>query len=290
MNDIEVILLVVNPISGNSNKKEFIQIIEKKLKKNVQLRLFYTSGNGDQEKLSKEIEQYSPDRILVLGGDGTIKLTAEALGEKSIGLGIIPAGSANGLANDLGLPFDSEDAVNIALGQKTKEIDAIRINGELCLHISDFGVNAELIKNYEESNFRGKLGYLFQSIPTLFNSKMPYRFKIETQGKSKEYRAIMLAFANSRKYGTGAVVNPQGKINDGKFEILIFKRFNFFDILKTLRHEMEVSPDFIEQFSTTKARVTADIPVDFQIDGEYCEKLKKVEAEIIPKKLRIFVN
>ncbi|HET8838431.1 MAG TPA: YegS/Rv2252/BmrU family lipid kinase [Flavobacteriaceae bacterium] len=290
MNDAEVILLVVNPVSGNSNKKEFIQIIEKKLRKNSQLHSFYTSGNGDQEKLSKEIERYRPDRILVLGGDGTIKLTAEALGEKSIGLGIIPAGSANGLANDLGLPFDSEDAVTVALGQKTREIDAIRINGELCLHISDFGVNAELIKNYEESNLRGKLGYLFHSISTLYNSEMPYRFKIETEGKSKEYKAIMLAFANSRKYGTGAVVNPHGKIDDGKFEILIFKRFNFFEILKTLRHETEVSSDFIEHISTTKATVTADVPVNFQIDGEYCDKLKKVEAEIIPKKLCIFVN
>ncbi len=290
MNQLQTILLVVNPISGNSDKTVFIDLIKSKLPKGSNLHIFRTSGKEDKEKLAQKIEKYAPERILILGGDGTIKMTVETLGENSIPLGILPAGSANGLANDLELPFDAKNAVATALSNKIKEIDAIKTNDQLCLHISDFGVNAELIRNYEESNFRGKLGYAFNSISTLYNSEMPYDFKIETDGKTKECKAIMLAFANSRKYGTGAVVNPKGKIDDGKFEILIFKRFDILEILKTLRQETEMSPDFVESISTTKATVTAHFPIDFQIDGEYCNKLKKVEAEIIPKKLRVFVK
>ena len=289
MNRPETILLVVNPISGNLNKKPLVGLLQSKLPKSTVLNLFQTSGKNDRKKLSEEIEKNSPNRILVLGGDGTIKLAAEALGEKNTPLGIIPAGSANGLANDLELPFPAEDAIEIALGQKTREIDAIRINDQLCLHISDFGVNAELVKNYAESSLRGKLGYVLNSISTLYNSGMPYYFKIETDQGTKTCEAIMLAFANSRKYGTGAVVNPKGEIDDGKFEILIFKRFNILEILKTLRKETEMSADFVERISTTQAKVSTKFPIDFQIDGEYCDKLKNVEAEIISKKLRIAV-
>lgn len=284
------ILLVVNPISGDSDKKIIVEKVKEALSEGTKLEIYRTSGKTDKKRIKEIIEELQPDRLLVAGGDGTVKMIAEALGEHKITIGIIPAGSANGLANDLELPMEMGRAIQVALGNKSREVDAIYLNNQLGLHISDFGLNAELIKHYEESNFRGKIGYAFNSISTLYNSNMPYKFQIKANGKTSMHRAIMVAIANSRKFGTGALVNPKGKIDDGKFEVLIFKKFDILEILKTLQGELEMSNDFVETIVTTKAVITTPFPIDFQIDGEYCDALKKVTAEIIPQRLWVAVS
>ncbi len=71
-----------------------------------------------------------PIRILIIGGDGTIKFVAEALENEDVIFGIIPAGSANGLAVDLGLPESIEDNLTIAFNSHFIEIDMIAINGK----------------------------------------------------------------------------------------------------------------------------------------------------------------
>lgn len=288
MGDIKNALLVVNPISGAKDKTDLINEIQENLnKKNCALTIFETTGEKDVFNLSSKIEKLRPERILVAGGDGTIKVVAESLQGKQIPLGIIPAGSANGLAVNLDLPGSIHEQVEIAMGKRSMEMDIVVIDNEYCLHMSDFGLNAELIKKYEHSKIRGKLGYLLQSIPTLVQSEYPFKFKIEANGKEIERQGILLAIANANSYGTGATVNPDGKLNDGKFEILIFKNFDFLEILKTLRNEVNLDPDFVETISTSKAKMSCKSPVAFQVDGEYIGKRKAVEAHILPKRIRI---
>ncbi|HET8810838.1 MAG TPA: diacylglycerol kinase family protein [Flavobacteriaceae bacterium] len=288
MNRLENILLILNPIAGNTDKKTLLNKLGNRLSADGKiLEIHKTTGENDQLKIEKAIKKNQPDRILVAGGDGTIKLVAGALHEKKIPIGILPVGSANGLASDLDLPVEPDEFIKIALGKKIREIDAIQINDQLCLHMGDFGLNAELIKNYEAGNLRGKLGYAMNSISTLYNSEMPYLFTIEANGKKTSCEGIMLGIANSRKYGTGALVNPMGKIDDGKFELLIFKKFDIFEILKTLRGDVEMSPGFVESISTDRANITTLLPIDFQIDGEYCGTKKEITAKILPKKLHI---
>jgi diacylglycerol kinase family enzyme len=83
-----------------------------------------------------------------MGGDGTIKLVAQLIHNK-IPIGILPAGSSNGLATDLDLPIDINRALEIAIGNNIKCIDTLNINDQMGLHISDMGMNAELIKGYK---------------------------------------------------------------------------------------------------------------------------------------------
>ena len=124
-----------------------------------------------------------PERVLVIGGDGTIKLLAGVLKETSIPIGLFPAGSANGLAEKLDLPLDLKELAEVAMGNNFLELDCIEVNEEVCLHISDIGLNAELVKNYEEGKIRGKLGYFLQSIPALIKSDFPFHFSITIEGE-----------------------------------------------------------------------------------------------------------
>lgn len=283
------ILFVINPVSGDRDKSDLIHLVKQNSDQNDQLTLFKTTGKNDVEAIGKQISKTNFDRILVAGGDGSIKLVAEALEDKQISIGILPAGSANGLASDLDLPQNPEAFVKIALSEKTKKIDAICINGKLSLHISDLGLNAELIKEFENSGLRGKLGYILNSVPTLFQSKGPYGFKISTEDKIFNRSAIMLAFANSKKFGTGAVVNPNGKMDDGIFEILVFKKLDVLEILKTMHNGFELSDDFLEVIPAKQASIEIERKVDFQMDGEYCDQISRLNVKILPGKLEIAV-
>lgn len=274
---------MVNPISGAIEKTDLIEQVRNHLKKiEASLFIYLTTGNDDCASIEKRIKELKPCRIIVAGGDGTIKMVTEALKGEEIPLGIIPAGSANGLAINLNLPANVNEQLDIAFGDSFRKMDIINIDGELCLHMSDFGLNAELIKKYENSNMRGKLGYLLQSIPTLVQSDYPFEFKIETNKTTYNTEGILLAIANAKSYGTGATVNPQGKIDDGLFEILIFKNFDFIEILKTLRNEVVLDPDFVEIISTQKATISCSSPVAFQIDGEYMGEKNKIEVSFSP--------
>lgn len=285
------ILMVVNPISGDRDKSELIQLMKSTISDKQQLAIYQTTGKDDLQQIKKEFDRLQPDRIVVAGGDGTIKLIAEALKDNKYSVGVLAAGSSNGLATDLQLPlYDMDAAIQIALGEKTRSIDALYINNQLGLHISDLGINAELIERYTDNLIRGKFGYALNTIPTLIDSDFPYQFTIEANNEVRKVEAVMIAFANSNKFGTGAVVNPDGKIDDGVFEVLIFKKLDIFEILKTLQKEVNLSSDFVEVISTKHVKVSCLSAVSFQIDGETCGKMTEVEVNILPNSLTIAVG
>lgn len=284
------VLLVVNPIAGDIDKKRIIEEVKKQLKHaNKNFYLYITTGENDIENIREEVKYQNIERILVAGGDGTINLVTEAVKDLELSIGVIPAGSANGLAVNLGLPNKLPEQVKIALGSNFVEYDILCLNDIICLHMSDLGINAELIRNYESAKFRGKVGYLLQSIPTLIKSEFPYHFSIKTDNDQREVEAVLLGFANAKKYGTGANVNPQGEPTDGKFEVLIFKKLSFGEILKTLRNETDFDSDVMEIISTTSARIKCERPVPFQIDGEYIGKETDIKIKILPEKLKIAI-
>ncbi|MFD2697732.1 diacylglycerol/lipid kinase family protein [Mesonia sediminis] len=284
------ILLILNPISGDIDKSNFLKVLKNKLGKKVNtLNIFKTTGKNDLELLKQHLQEHTYNKVLVAGGDGTVKLAAECLLNTSIPIGVIPLGSANGLATDLELPTTLDASINVALGQNTRKIDALFINGNLCLHMSDLGINAALIKSYERSSVRGKIGYLFAGIPTLLNNKNPQNFSIETNEQKLIRHGIMLGIANSRRYGTGALVNPEGIIDDGYFELLIFKELNIKEIIKTLRDEKSYNSSFLEIISCQQAKICCETPTDFQIDGEYLGKISSVEIKIEQKALNIMI-
>lgn len=290
MMNFKEVLLIVNPIAGHTDKKKIITKVQERLERsNINFHFFSTTGEDDKEKIQSIIRKNKIDRVLVAGGDGTINMVAEAIKKMDLNLGIIPAGSANGLAVNLKLPETIEEQIEVALGDNFLNMDLICLNDIICLHMSDLGINAELIKNYEHSSFRGKFGYLIQSIPTLIQSEYPFNFLIHINGNSIKAQAVLLCFANAKKYGTGANVNPNGLPDDGIFEILVFKKLSLGEILKTLRNETDLDSDFVEIIPAKKARVTCEKPVSFQIDGEYIGKETEIDIKMLPEKLRIAI-
>lgn len=283
-------ILVVNPISGGIDKTELINTITAFAEnENFNIHIFKTSGVSDSDRLKEFYKTHKTERVLVAGGDGTIKMVAEALEDEDIIIGILPAGSANGLAVDLNLPTTIEENLPIAFYNHYMEMDMISINGKKSIHLSDLGLNAEMIKNYENSSIRGKLGYALQTVNTLIDLDDPFTATITGDFPTVECEARMIVIANSQKYGTGVSINPNGIMDDGKFELVILKNMDLVVLGKIITGNMPLDNNDVEIISTAKAVIATNVPVSFQIDGEYCGAETKLNIEILPKQMKVAI-
>ena len=283
-------ILVVNPISGDVDKTE---ILTKTLafaeEFNVAITVYETSGKEDEIAIKNLYNFHKPERILVAGGDGTIKMVGEALEKQDVIFGIIPAGSANGLSVDLNLPTTIEENLAVAFHNNFIEMDMISINGKKSIHLSDLGLNAQLVKNYENGSTRGKLGYALQVITTLTELEEPFSAIIEANNETIECDARMIVIANSQKYGTGVTINPDGKMNDGKFELVILKNLDLLVFGKIITGNIPVNTDDVQIISTDKAIITTSSAVSFQIDGEYIGEETKLDIKILRGQMKVAV-
>ena len=284
------IIFVVNPISGDLDKTDLIEAVQEFATTNhFDLEVYETTGKSDLRQIQSLYDEYKPERIIVAGGDGTIKMVAEAMEEHDVVIGILPAGSANGLSVDLNLPQTIEENLKIAFLNHYIEMDMICINGKKSIHLSDIGINADLVKNYEQSNLRGFWGYAMQAYTTLVESAAPFVATITTNKETVEHMARIIVIANSQKYGTGVTINPNGSMNDGKFELVILKSLDLLLLGKIITGNMPIDSDDVVIISTDKATIKTDYPVNFQIDGEYCGAQTDLEIHILHKQMKIAV-
>ncbi|HVF82229.1 MAG TPA: acylglycerol kinase family protein, partial [Flavisolibacter sp.] len=154
------ILFIVNPIAGGNRKKDWESTIRSFLNGyTAEIEFFFQTGGNDRPAIQERIDIFCPGKVVAVGGDGTVKMVAGMVKESTLVLGIIPAGSANGLAKELGIPSDVGGALTIILEGEQRPLDAIKINEEhLSFHLSDLGLNALLVKYFEASNVRGMWG------------------------------------------------------------------------------------------------------------------------------------
>ena len=284
------IIFVVNPISGDLDKSDLVNAVtEFATTRHFDLEVYETTGTNDIKEIQSLYEQHNPERIIVAGGDGTIKMVAEAMEQHDVIIGILPAGSANGLSVDLNLPPTIEENLKIAFLNHYIEMDMICINGKKSIHLSDIGINADLVKNYEESNLRGFWGYALQAYSTIKDLDEPFIATISANDEEVVHTARIIVIANSQRYGTGVTINPNGVMNDGKFELVILKSLDIFLLGKIITGNMPIDSDDIVIISTDKATIKTHYPVNFQIDGEYCGAQTDLEIHILHKQMKIAI-
>ena len=284
------VIFVVNPISGDLDKSDLLDTVrEFSVTHKFELVVYETTGDEDVAAIQSLYEECNPERIVVAGGDGTIKMVAEAMETHDIVIGILPAGSANGLSVDLNLPATLDENLEVAFLHHCIEMDMISINGKKSIHLSDIGINADLVKNYEASDLRGFWGYAMQAYTTLKDAEEPFFASITANNQTVNHTARMIVIANSQKYGTGVTINPNGSMNDGKFELIILKSLDLLLLGKIITGNMPIDSDDIVIISTEKATVKTDRPVNFQIDGEYCGAQSELEIHILHKQMKIAV-
>lgn len=286
------VLFIINTLSGNqteSNLKALIRSSSEEL--NYEYTVFELKKGFTEKQILNAIEEYQPEKLGVAGGDGTVNLIAKLIHSSPLPMLIIPTGSANGMANELGIGNRIEGALNLLKDGVNQHIDVLKINGKICIHLADVGLNARIVKRFEEDPGRGLITYAKYLFREVFLIKK-YRFYIKIDGKLLKRSAVSLTFANASKYGTGAVINPIGVIDDGKFELVIVRPFPRIKLLsiawKMFTNRLQTS-EYVEVHSCSKLQVRSSKKTTLQVDGEVCGRVNEIHAEIIPSCLTMIV-
>lgn len=280
------LLFIINPGAG-SGEIDFKEIITAYFSDHqYRFELHELTADCSTETLKEVIEKSDADRVIAVGGDGTLKMVAECLLETDTPIGIIPAGSANGMAKELGIPLDIELALNIAVNGNPRKIHAVIVNGELCIHLADIGFNAYIIKKFGDLPQRGMLGYAKATWKALWNHhKMEVEFKI--RGEVIRSEAAMVVIANATRYGTGVKINPEGRLDDDLFEVILVKKYSVMEILKIRFTNLPFNPKKIETFQTSGLKIKTRHKAHFQVDGEYIGRVNSINARIITAAINI---
>jgi diacylglycerol kinase (ATP) len=279
------LLAVINPVSGGTDKAVFLDYLDENCKQyGISTHVFKTTGEKDLEKLKAEIDRLKPDKIMAAGGDGTFALCALASMGSQIPVGIVPLGSANGMAKELGVKSDPEQAFDAFVkSQLHKPMDVILINSEHhCFHLGDAGFNARVVKDYDNDENRGMLVY-GKHASTHYGNLEPFKYTIEANGRTYQGKCSMLAFGNGRKYGTGIPINTEGNPFDGKFEIVTVVDLDFKTALKaglSLISEYFTESNFDETISTDKAVIRFESKELVQSDGEVLGEFETLTLEM----------
>ena len=286
------ILFVLNPAAGGTSKDAWEAAIDTAFveeKAEHQHRVFRMDGPDCSAELRTELQNFQPDRVAALGGDGTLKFVAEILLHTGTPIAFLPAGSANGMARELAIPAEPKDALDVLFNGVEKRMDAVFLNGHLSIHLADLGLNAQLVKYFDEKEQRGMMGYARQVLRVVRNGHQ-MRLTIIQQGIEWKRRAWMLVFANARTYGTGALINPEGSLYDGRFEIVLLKRRWFWEMVRMLvRRNSTKNERLTEVLQVERVTVRSTRAAHFQVDGEYLGKVKEVDARIEPGAVMILV-
>jgi diacylglycerol kinase (ATP) len=282
------LLFIVNPGSGG-DEINFSEEIENYFQDSEHTAtILDLPKDCSIDQIKQAIAKHKPDRVIAVGGDGTIKLVAECLLETSTPMGIIPAGSANGMAKELGIPLELDEALSTAVAGSPKKIHVTKVNDELCIHLADIGFNAYLVKRFDALQHRGMWGYTKAAWHALWNHhKMEVSFKIGDE--TIRSAAAMVVVANATMYGTGVKINPEGTLDDDVFEVVVVKRYSVMEILKLKFTNMSLNPKNIELFQATHLTIKTKHRAHFQVDGEYLGKVNKIEAHIIPAAISVIV-
>lgn len=235
------------------------------------------------------------DRLVVVGGDGTIHGVIESLADAGTTLGIVPAGTGNDFAGALGVARDPERALERALEGTPRRVDLGEIEGRLFAGTAGIGFDGEVARRVRDGSVRlfGRLAYAVHALAAL-GSFVPPRIVAEFDGGRISDHAMFVVLANSPIFGGGMRIAPDASLDDGRFDLVFVHRVGRFDLVRTLpkvyagRH---VDHPAVEIHRTPSARIAADRPVTVWGDGEPILDLTDgaVEFRIRPAALKVAV-
>ncbi len=287
----EKILVIYNPSAGLSSKKSIIHNLIKLLKRNFceAFAIASTSPGHGAEIVSKSLSDY--DIIAVFGGDGTINsIAAEMTGRQQI-LGIIPGGSGNGLARNLGIPLSWKTAVNTLIFGTDIYIDAGKINGHFFLNMAGIGLDGFISKKFNlESKSRGIVPYMYYALKGYIKAS-PFNVSINN-GESLIQNVMIVAFANFRQYGAKLIIAPQASPCDQKLDLCILHQFPPLKIPYHIRKFYSGNIHHSPYYSNKKIEVieleSLSGKIPFHFDGEYGgADFSRYKVEILSAKIKI---
>jgi diacylglycerol kinase (ATP) len=262
-----------------------------------------STRRGQIEELAAAAVRAGADRVVAVGGDGTMQEAVNGIiGAGGGTLGIVPVGRGNDLARSLGIPLEPLTALDIALGATTRIVDVGRaIRGSHLRHfVAAGGVGFDAQVSWTMSNPRpwwknGRAGYFAGTIDELRrfqNQRLRITFDVESGQGVVDHTSLMVAFANGPYYGGGMKICPDASLSDGQLDVCVVGDFTRFEALRELPGLYEakhVGHPKVRFYRTRWILIEGDEPTRVHLDGEPWGTLP-IRVEALPAALRVAVG
>ena len=212
---------ILNPVSGKHTTD--IDALCASIKTHFPTAVIQlTRAAGHATELARRAAAQNAEAVVAIGGDGTINETARGLVGTQTALGVIPRGSGNGFARELGMPLDFNQALSALAHANIQPCDAGTANNELFLNVCGVGIEAEIawqFMQHGKTGARGKWPYFKIGAKTVFTYQPP-TFDLEIDGTHTQAAPLTLVFANGRQYGSNFKIAPQADFSDGLLDMV----------------------------------------------------------------------
>ncbi len=260
---------------------------------NIDIKLFSTSKAGDGVRLAKLSRVNGFQRIVVLGGDGSVNEVARALyGSDSI-LGVLPGGSGNDFFKMLGNNGRLESALRTAfLGEPTL-IDVGNVNGRPFFNSVGIGFDAEVARAAAEKKHLGGIWVYLLGVFKVMRKFEPLSLDIQLDQFKINLDATLVSIGNGQSSGGGFFLTPRAKFDDGLFDICVIEKLSKGKILRylpTTFNGSHVRLPFVKMYRSRKIVIKSEKQFNIHIDGEVLpESLNTIEIKFESKKLNLSV-
>lgn len=297
------VLFVINPNAGRVLIEEFEAALNAELAQlppggeAIKVELFIPETPALlRETLRQKFTEKPVDIVGVVGGDGTIMEVLPVLVEfPRIKLALIPHGTGNLLAVNLGIQLNFKSALDVLFNGQARRIDVGKIGTHYFALIAGVGTVAEIMEN-TPSHHKKRFGiwaYFWDGIRTVMRTRESL-FKIIADGKSHRFRGVAILISNAASImGPCLPLTPDAEPDDGLFDICLIKTRSRRDyvpaILEALGRDDLVSGDKkINTFRARNLRIESSVPVKVQADGNIIGTTP-VDIELIRNRLQILV-
>ncbi len=287
----EKVCLIINPISGTESKKNIPEFVASAInQKEIDLSIRITGYAGHATEIASHAAKNNYKYVIAAGGDGTVNEIARTLVDTETALGILPLGSGNGLARDLGIPIDIEKALDIILKAETRTIDYGVVNGHIFFCTCGFGFDAFISDRFADERRRGPLGYVRNIVESVVDFKAEEYSITYDDGELTE-KAFILTCANASQYGNEAHIAPGASLDDGKMNVSLLKPLNALDVPQTTIQLFTKNIDKNSKMIslvTKKLNVKRSKPGIMHVDGDPIKTGSEVNVHIVHKGLNVF--
>jgi diacylglycerol kinase (ATP) len=284
-------LVIVNPTAGGGRAARAMPWLRERLGPRPEARIEVTSRPGDAESLAADAAAAGHDRVIVIGGDGTVQEAVNGLlaHASPAELGIVPLGSGNDLARSLGLPTELGAGWRVAVGRETRSIDVARArNGDgterWFASAGGIGFDAQVAAAMiERSGWQaGRAGYLFTTLNELRRfSNRPIRLTVD--GISSEHDVLFVAIANGSYYGGGMRIAPDAQPDDGLLDVCIVGDISRLTAIRQL-------PNLYRGTHVRHPQVSMDRGRTIEVDGDGATRVHLDGEPFGRLPLRVSVN
>jgi len=292
------IVAIVNPLSGAGAASRVAEqrvalLTEHFASAGVTGAVHLTERRQHARDLAKAAVDAGASTVVAWGGDGTINEVGAALAGTSVALGIIPAGSGNGFARELGIPWQPSTAIDVALRGRGKAIDAGEIDGRLFFNVAGVGFDAVVAEQFNSRTLgrRGMGPYVLIGLREIFRYR-PARYRVVLDTEEILSNALLIAFSNGREYGNHVVIAPHARVDDGKLEAMVVEDRHPISRLWTSRHLALGTAHRASRVisrSIASATVETDGDILYHVDGEIGRATGCVRVRVLPGALTVRV-